>query len=569
MDCAVSVSKEEQQCEVPYFAHMIKEAQNLVDTSCWSNLGYSERALWGEYQGHNDIEPCRVVVERSNNKGFCSCQEGEQEGKLACKHTVALMMLTNTDVEFPFFDVSEEPDFVRFWLASRKPKAKTPRELKRQQKILEVLDSLDQCLLEAVGYGFDMTIIQDQPLEQELLKLGSLLREEKLRGLAARVIEVAETAQAVARNQGQNKGAINTRKTLYLNLVKQLTELYELSQAYRHHELMSQDWQIEVRHLMGIDRSRSQISKQEGLHDTWVIIDDPIIMESQNTARLTYWVYGCNSHRFALLSERFPHGDMVNQRNKIGDFGDYTLQFYPGVGAIRQALMPDFDSVLSTWSKEAERKTLLDYTCRSPLILDSVPCTDLAKMLDERKRYYQVNPFAPDYVALVGNLHFVLHDQFHDHQSDGKVLFIVDDKGQALRCEQAFDFNETYYNHTLGKKFSAFVRVRQHGIILLSVVCDGFLYKLYGTEDRHAHLTKYQPHYEGLLELAFNGVNNFQLDLEQIDASVRHKVTQLQRKEATHHNLHSSEGKAHLFYKTAALILRHHRIKDVELIHSL
>lgn len=564
MDCSVPMNAE-QQGAIPYFANMIKDAQDLVDANCWTNLGYSERALWGEYQGAQDLEPCRVVVERATNKGFCSCKEGKQ----TCKHTVALMLLTNTNIEFPTYDVSEEPDFVRVWLDAKKPKAKSQRELKRQQQILETLDALDACIFSAVVNGFDANIKQAQSLEQELSQLDTLLRQVKLRGLAARATEVASVAHAIANKQGKTAGAIKERKTLYLHIVKLLTELYELSQAYRHHELMSQDWQIEVRHLMGIDRSRAQITKQDGIHDTWVIIDDPITMESQTTAVLTYWVYGLNSHRFAMLSERFPHGDNVAQHNKIGDFGEFTLQFYPGVGSIRQALMPDFDSVLSNWRKDDERKVLLDYTKRSPLNLESVPCTDLSKMLEDRKRYYKVNPFAPDYVALVGNLHFVLKDQYRDHQSDGKALFIVDEQGNALKCEQAFDFNETYYNHTAGKTFSAFIRVRQQGVILLSVVCDGFLYKLYGIENRYAHLTQYLPHYEGIVEHAFDGVSNHSLDLELLDESLRPKIQQLKRELAAKHNLNSAEGQATLFYKTASLVIRHHRIKDVELFQGL
>lgn len=553
-------------------AQIFRAAKGLGDIDNWSDLGYSQRALWGTYNSETGLS-FTTVVSLEAGQSICECKNRTQP----CRHSLALMLLINTDALFTYYEVGSEPDLVKEQLTKAEdiakklagPRAKSPREIERHNKILETLDLVEDCIFNVIGRGLRYQMRDSQELESRLRDLDATLRQANLIGLAARVTEAANYVQFMERAIGRTSKARSDTNTMCLHIIRKLTELYSIAQAYRNHEQMPIDWRIESRHLLGIDKSKAQVMKQEGVLDTWVIVDDPIVMESQTTAVLTYLVYGCHSHRFALLSERFPRGDSVLQMNKIGDSGECALQFYPGVGSIRQAILPDYQDVMRTWDKSAERKELLDYTKKTPFTLDGVPFTDFAEMLKDREEYYKINPLAPDYVALVGGLHFVYKDKYKDHQSDGKALFLVDEQGQALRCEQPFDANEPYLIHTAGKSFSAFIRVRHHGVVILCVACDGFLYKLYGTEARHAHLTKFAPQYEGLVEQALDGVTNCSLDLSNVDTALKPNIQNLRMEADYSPNPNSLETRAALFYKTASMIFRHHRIKDVDLMLGL
>lgn len=564
-----------QQVTELYKTQIFAAAREIGNVENWSDLGFSQRALWGQYNSTSNAGLYfRVVVSLELGFSLCECKNRTSP----CRHSLALMLLTNRDdAVFTSYEVGSEPDFVKEKLLALQdlakkaegPRAKTPREIERHQRILETLDLVEDSLFNIVGRGLRYQIRTSQDLEINLRALDKTLRQANLIGLAARATEAANYAQLITRAISRTSKERADTNSMCLHIVRKLTELYSISQAYRNHEQMPLDWRIESRHLLGIEKSKAQVRKQEGVRDTWVIVDDPIVMESQTTAVLTYLVYGVHTHRFALLSERFPQGDSVLQLNKIGDSGECSLQFYPGVGSIRQAILPDYQEVMQTWDKRDVRKELLDYTKRTPCVLDGVPFTDFAQMLEDRKQYYQTNPLAPDYVALVGDLHFVLKDKYKDHQSDGKALFLVDQQGQALRCEQPFDANEPYLNHTAGKSFSAFVRVRHQGVVILCVVCDGFLYKLYGTEARHAHITKFAPQYEGMVSQALDGVTNCSMDLSKVDPELQPRIGELKMEADYSDSPNSLETRAALFYKTASAIFRHHRIKDIELLQGV
>ena len=55
-------------------------------------------------------------------------------------------------------------------------------------------------------------------------------------------------------------------------LLDRLSRLYLLISAYRRIETLSEDWQVELRTMVGIPQSQDEVLAGEGVEDDWLVL---------------------------------------------------------------------------------------------------------------------------------------------------------------------------------------------------------------------------------------------------------------------------------------------------------
>lgn len=289
----------------------------------------------------------------------------------------------------------------------------------------------------------------------------------------------------------------------YTPLLESMAEMYFLVQQCQRYPSLSPEWQGEVRRLLGIQTENEALSSA-GIEDDWLVLSKTSkILYYHDQRRFTYALYGLTSQRLALVQTlQNLHATTTTAANSmvhytVGQIYQGSLHYYPGVGQIRLALLPDpklkdlpaISNQSSTSKSRQARKTTAASVKRANagrtslsfvekmLQVNAFP--DFTAMLQAKEQYFAINPLALDYPAFVANLRFATQAVDPTREQ----WFLVDALGQALPCN--FD---RYYgcarqlklvNIALGRSFTGFLMLKSSfdafvtPLLLEGLILDG------------------------------------------------------------------------------------------------
>lgn len=82
-------------------------------------------------------------------------------------------------------------------------------------------------------------------------------------------------------------------------LLDRLSRLYLLISAYRRIETLSEDWQVELRTMVGIPQAQDEVLAGEGVEDDWLVLYTEERSTGDNRTEVAH-LYGLQSGRYAV-----------------------------------------------------------------------------------------------------------------------------------------------------------------------------------------------------------------------------------------------------------------------------
>lgn len=272
-------------------------ARKLAKSRSWQQLGLSERALWGEYDGSAAYETAVSVPELAFK---CTCPSR----KLPCKHALALLFaLAESKQSFRETPVAEEPAWVLSWLSKREAtrqrlqraadgsqtksvdlQARAQRALKRHANVLAGIVQLEIWLADLVRHGLGRLPGEGPELWDTQARR---LVDAQAPGLASRV-------RAIGSRVGV--GDSWTERVL-----GDLGRLALLIHAYRRLDALPLALKDDVRRWVGFTLDKDEVlARGETLEDEWVVVSATINDDDALRMRRA-WLVGKESARVALI----------------------------------------------------------------------------------------------------------------------------------------------------------------------------------------------------------------------------------------------------------------------------
>lgn len=272
-------------------------ARKLAKSRSWQQLGLSERALWGEYNGSS---PYQTAVSAPELACKCTCPSR----KLPCKHALALLFaLAESKPSFREAATGEEPEWVSSWLSKREAtrqrlqrradgsqtksadlEARAQRASKRHSNVLAGIDQLEIWMADLVRHGLGRLPGEGTELWDTQARR---LVDAQAPGLASRV-------RAIGSRVGV--GDSWTERVL-----GDLGRLALLTHAYRRLDALPLALKDDVRRWVGFTLDKDEVlARGETLEDEWVVVSATI--NDDETLRLRRaWLVGKQTARVALI----------------------------------------------------------------------------------------------------------------------------------------------------------------------------------------------------------------------------------------------------------------------------
>ncbi|SDJ81862.1 SWIM zinc finger [Catalinimonas alkaloidigena] len=302
-----------------------KAAQGLKRPK-WDLLGRQDQALWGECKGSGS-RPYQVRVDLSQPAFKCSCPSR----KFPCKHGLALLLLWARQPDD--FAETEAPDWVAEWLAQRmarqEKKAAAPtkapdadaqqkRQDARLEKVMGGVAELRLWLKDLAGMGLMRVPEQRDRLWADIT---ARMVDAQAPGLAARLRAL---------------GDLNyTRPTWQGELLRHLTQLFLLTEAFERLDQLPPAMQEDVRSLIGWTYKQDELKQQQPtVQDEWLVLARTQQLD-QDLLVMRHWLQGQRTERFALVIH-FTHRSQTADLSLIpGMAFEGDLVFYPGTVPLR------------------------------------------------------------------------------------------------------------------------------------------------------------------------------------------------------------------------------------------
>lgn len=317
-------------------ASSVKAGKGLATPAKWVLLARSDRAVWGHCQGSGK-RPYQTAVDLRETAFKCSCPSR----KFPCKHGLGLLLLYAAHPEL--FSPADEPDWVTAWLAKREEKAekKAEKEQQAQAKANAPVDEAAQAKRLAQRHQKVLNGIDDLETRlKDLLRNGLIHVPEQVPALFDNMARRLVDAQAPGlANRLRDLNDIDyTHESWKKRLTASLSQLYLLAQAYRHLDEQPEEWQAEIRTLVGYPQAREEVLATPPLTDLWTVLHHRRRTEG-NLRTDIYWLQGQESRRLAYCLD-FSAGPTGNATLNLAPGGTYrgSLCFYRGAGLIRRGL---------------------------------------------------------------------------------------------------------------------------------------------------------------------------------------------------------------------------------------
>lgn len=288
----------------------------------WKNIGYNEKALWGECQGSALYQ---VRVELSTLTTQCSCPSR----KLPCKHSLGLLLLSaNTPGAIT---ESEPPEWVVSWLAKRAANQKRKETIaagttekkptdnaqknkeKRQAKVKQGIEQLDLWLNDLIRNGLGSLESQSSSIwEQQAAQMV----DAQATGLATSIRSMSATPHSSQRWSEK--------------LLGQLGKLALLTEAYQHIERAPEPLQEDIQQLIGWVRKEPEVL-EHGAHvtDDWLFLGQHIDVIERGRSQYT-WLQGITSGKTALLLQFSFAGAPFTENYPAGTRQRAEIVYWPG-----------------------------------------------------------------------------------------------------------------------------------------------------------------------------------------------------------------------------------------------
>jgi len=296
-------------------------AARALDRHRWSDLGASDRALWGRCRG-SGARPYETVVDvRAEPAYACTCPSRRHP----CKHALELMLLGRAGQALP---AEQEPPYVRARLAAHAPRPaqggdpKTPlvdpeaareRLRVREERVARGLDELERWLTDQIRGG-----------------LAGLQRAgyAHFDAVAARMVDAQApgVASALRAIPGELVGEGWPERALTA-----LAGLHLLVSAHRRLDALPASLAATVRSRVGYPVSKDRVLTTPPVRDRWRALGLVDTVELQLETRRV-WLRGERSGRWGMWLSFAPPGQALDDSVLPGQAFEGDLHFYPGSG---------------------------------------------------------------------------------------------------------------------------------------------------------------------------------------------------------------------------------------------
>ncbi len=323
---------EEQLIQLAPDPASFKAGRSLAAAGHWSNVGYSERAVWGEIQG-SGREPYRTQADLLQPAFRCTCPSR----KFPCKHGLGLLlMLANAPETARAADL--EPPWVREWMDKRQTRAeekptlettdkqardRAKRQQERQRKVQDGVADLDRWLRDLVRTGLLSLPEKGRPFFDSP---AARLVDAQAGGLAGMLREFGQLPFVGTAWQGQ--------------ALERVARLHLLTEAFDRLDELPEPLREDVKNLIGWPRSPKELladPRAEVLADDWLVLGH-LTEKTDDLDVFRTYLLGRNSGRFAL-DLQFSVGNGAPETPWLpGREARAELAFFPSVWPLRAVL---------------------------------------------------------------------------------------------------------------------------------------------------------------------------------------------------------------------------------------
>jgi len=319
---------EEQVLAMAPDAASVKAGKAQAKTQKWLSLHRNDNALWGEIKGSGS-KPYQTAIDTTRLAFKCSCPSR----KFPCKHALGLALLFATASSS--FKQNEAPEWLAQWLNKREQKAE-------KKPLPKTIDKESQAKRAAA---------REQKVKAGLEETALWLKDLIRQGLAQLPEKPHSFWQAPAARMvdAQAPGIANMIKTLaqlnyysqdwYADLLKQLSDIYLLTQAYDRLDQFPEDLQSDVKSLIGWSSKKEELKQEAGVTDNWFVLGQETEKDERLNIKRT-WLYGQQYRKFALLIDFYTAGQLPEFTWMPGGSYKASLVYYPGRQSLR-ALLKD------------------------------------------------------------------------------------------------------------------------------------------------------------------------------------------------------------------------------------
>jgi hypothetical protein len=354
-------------------ASSLKSGKDLATVSKWQLRGASDKALWGHCQGSGKL-PYQTQIDLQNTAFKCSCPSR----KFPCKHSLGLFLLYAR--EPALFANSQEPDWVSDWLNKRTEKVAKKADLESKPVDPEAQAKRAEAREKKVSGGIDDL----QVWLKDLIRNGLLTLPERSyeywQNTAKRMIDAQAPGLA---GMVKALGNINYFNDSWKHeVLNQLTRIYLVSESYNHLESLPEEFQQEIKTLVGFTQGKEELLAQQGISDQWLVLARTLEDDEQLTIERN-WLYGVKSKRFALVLQFFASRQLPELNLMPGTTINAELVFYRGVHPYRalikhqqnveKLVLPDFHSSIFQALEEFSKVMIENpFHNKVPLLLENV-----------------------------------------------------------------------------------------------------------------------------------------------------------------------------------------------------
>ena len=339
-------------------ASSTKNGKALANPGKWSSLGHHEQVIWGEFLGSGK-NPYRTQIDLTEPTFKCTCPSR----KFPCKHALGLFLLFANDISK--FSGNVPPEWVISWLDSRKQ-----RKAKQTEKVKKEVDPTTQAKraqkrLDKVTAG-----IQDLELWlRDLIRQGlATVQGESYSfwdGTAARLVDAQ--APGLARLVRRMSSIPFSGEGWQERLLAQLGKVYLLIEGFKSLDKLSPEVQADIRTQIGWTQTKEELSKKQGLKDSWLILGQNVEEEDSLKAQ-RIWLWGKQTQQTALILN-FAHGSQPFDTSLVpGTCIDAELVFFESAYPLR-AMVKNRDGIPTPLHKIPGSKSIAEImqTCAQAL----------------------------------------------------------------------------------------------------------------------------------------------------------------------------------------------------------
>ena len=315
-------------------ASSAKNGQAFASPGKWSSLGHDEQAVWGECLGSGK-NPYRTQIDLTEPAFQCSCPSR----KFPCKHALGLFILfANNTVKF---SDNTPPEWVSSWLDNRKK-----RKAKQAETSKKEIDPKNQA--KRAQKRLDKVTVGMQDLElwlRDLMRQGLATVQGQSYSFwdatAARLVDAQ--APGVARLIRQMGSIPFSGEGWQERLLAQLGKVYLLVEGFKRLEKLPPEVQADIRTQIGWTQTKEELSKEQGVKDSWLILGRMVEEEDRLRAQ-RIWLWGKQTQQTALILN-FAHGSQPFDTSLVpGTCIDAELVFFESAYPLR-AIVKNRDGI--------------------------------------------------------------------------------------------------------------------------------------------------------------------------------------------------------------------------------